>query len=238
MTRFRRSGTNWEGRKWYTSDALNALLDEIEAAFPTPSRYDGTVASKGHDERSPRSDHRPYPYTASPAVVNAVDAGEPVEDQAFQIAEAIRKNKDPRARYVIHESSIFSNYWYGGKPPFTWRSYSGSSPHTNHVHVSIDRGFQNDGSPWNLGLGGMLVAAIQVRDLQEAINESGAKDYEGKPLVVDDVYGPRTQSAWINAWRLGTGGSVDETARHEASTAKATADNAHARLNALKDFNF
>lgn len=236
MARFRRSGTNWEGRKWYTSNALNALMDEIEAAFPDRSPYDGTVASKGHDRRSPNSDHRPRPINASPAVVNAVDAGEPVEDQAFQIAEAIRLNRDPRARYVIHESSIFSSYWHSGIAPYTWRSYSGASPHTNHAHVSIDRdpSLYRDGSPWNLELGGMM-ASLTVIELQKALNKAGAKDYEGKTLKEDDVYGPRTESAWVAAMEGGSGSSVDQQARQQSAEAVAKADNAHARLNRLHD---
>lgn len=165
MGRFRRSGTNWEGRKWYTSVGLNALMDEIEAAFPSPGPADGTVASKTHDSVSPSSDHRPYPYNASPAVVRAVDAGEYVENQASAIAEALRASRDSRIRYVIHEGQIFSSYATSTRKAWEWGEYGGASPHSDHIHVSLLAEGDTNGSPWNLGLEGEEVATLDAEDL-------------------------------------------------------------------------
>jgi hypothetical protein len=151
MARFRRSGTNWEGRAWKTSPALNSLMDEIEEAYPERHSGDGTVASKNHDAISPVSDPRPYPYTG-PGVVNAVDAGETVENDGWALAEAIRSSRDPRVRYVQHEGSIFSSYSTATRRAWEWGPVGGN-PHVDHVHVSVLRDKQNDGRLWNLGLG-------------------------------------------------------------------------------------
>lgn len=194
MVRFRRSGTNWEGRKWKTSNSLNALMDEIEAAFPGRHAADGTAASRGHDRNNPRSDHRPYPYSG-PGVVNAVDAGEVKEDDGIALAEAIRASRDGRIKYVIHERRIFSSYPHANGAPWTWRPYSGYNAHLSHVHVSVNRGSQNDGSPYNLGLGGEEDVTELIKAIQTALNEGGFTDQNGNALVVDGVLGAKTQHA-------------------------------------------
>lgn len=202
MVRFRRSGTNWEGRRWYTSRGLNSLLDEIEAAFPAATKYDGTVASKTHDANSPSSDHRPRPLTGT-GIVRAVDAGEYVENDGIALAEALRTSRDPRIKYVIHEKRIFSSYSKSYRSAWQWGSYSGYNDHLSHVHVSVNSKADSDGSAWDLGLGGVITTPMEddemfeqyIKDRQEMLNANGFTDYEGKPLVVDGDYGGRTRSA-------------------------------------------
>ncbi len=175
-------------------------MDEIEAAWPSRGPADGTVASKNHDLNSPGSDHRPRPIEGE-GVVRAVDAGEYVEDQGEALVEALRASRDPRIRYVIHEARIFSSYSNSRRNAWEWGSYGGSNAHSNHVHVSLTRLGDTDGSAWELGLGGTIsqeddeLFEQYIRDRQESLNESGFTDYEGKPLVVDGVYGDRTRSA-------------------------------------------
>lgn len=221
MARFKRSGSNWEPRKFYTSKGLNALMDEIEAAYPKAGPGDGTVASKGHDAASKKSDHRPYPYTASPGVVRAVDAGEYIEDQGIAIAEAIRKSRDPRIKYVIHEGRLFSSYNHSNGPAWSWRPYAGTvNPHKDHVHVSLNSKGDSDGSPWNLGLkGGNPLAHITVEQWQEILNEAGQKGANGKVLTVDDKFGPNTKHALVQASK--PGGAQRSAASIRAIIAKA-----------------
>lgn len=200
--RWRESGTNWEGRKWWLSQGVHALLLEIEAVYPKSGPADGTVASKGHDQNSPTSDHRPKPTTGT-GVVRAADIGEYVEDQGILICEAIRKSRDPRVKYVIHEKRLFSSYDHSDGPPWTWRPYSGSNGHLDHVHVSLLPAADKDPSPWGLTIGGNPPTTPPTEDdmeeyilaQQENLNAAGFKDYEGKALAEDGVYGPRTKSA-------------------------------------------
>lgn len=172
--RFRRGpGRNWEGRSWVTSPSVNALMDEIEAAFPARHPADGTVASRGHDYNNPSSDHRPYPYTG-PGVVNAVDSGG--RDDGFILTEALRSSRDPRIKYVIFDSRIFSSYSRPGRDPWEWGDYSGAS-HASHVHVSVLRSNQNNGDPWNLDLGDMAILSDdEQRELQAFLNFIREKD--------------------------------------------------------------
>lgn len=90
--------------------------------------------------------------------------------------------------------------------------------HWNHIHVQYEPRYSDRyGTPpysrdfrawWEAILAGedYNVAALEVEDLQEALNGAGCTDYEGKPLVVDGVYGRRTQSAWIKGLSPAAGG--------------------------------
>ena len=201
MARFRAAGTNWEGRPWRVSAAILSLLEQIQDVWPDRHPTDGTVASRGHDRNNPRSDHRPRP-TWGAGVVRALDIGEVVEDRGELLAEQLRQSRDPRLKYVIHEGRIFSSYNHRDAPAWMWRRYRGSSFHLNHVHVSVTRGADGKARRWDIELGGEM-AAVQVIDVQKALNEAGVTDHEDKLLEEDDVYGPRTAAALAKGFRAG-----------------------------------
>jgi len=56
---------------------------------------------------------------------------------------------EARVRYVISNRRIFSGRGQT-HPAGLWRTYSGSNPHTKHVHVSVRHGAAqyDDGKPW------------------------------------------------------------------------------------------
>lgn len=219
MTRFRRSGRNWEGRPWRTPPALNALMDEIEARWPASHRGDGTVASKTHDTINPTSDHRPWPYTG-PGVVTAVDAGETTENDGRVLFDALIAARDPRMKYAIHEGLTVWSTTRNGFPPWTVQPYLGPNPHDDHLHVSVVRSKQDDHLPWNLDLNpdteetAMLPIIPtspreDIRMLQNRLNV-----VFGTQLEVDGVYGPATVAAVAahtgsqtsnTSWRAGNG---------------------------------
>ena len=148
LGRFRIDGTNWEGRQWYLTPGGVSLAREVNELWPDKTPLDGTVASKGHDERNPSSDHRPFPYTASPAVVRALDVGEKVEDDGIALAEMLRATRDPRISYVLHENRIFSSYARPNREAWEWGPLS--IGHEGHVHVSFTALSDTDDSPWHL----------------------------------------------------------------------------------------
>jgi len=100
----------------------------------------------------------------------------------------------------------------------TWRY---NAAHWNHIHVDMwpkglytppcaggalrvkhkdgSRGtvFTSDLDPYD---GGNIMANMQVIDIQKALNLAGVVDYEGKKLVEDGDYGPRTESALVKAY--------------------------------------
>ena len=148
MARWRRSGKNWEGRPWTITPALSVLLDELEEHYPVGnSSVDGTVASKGHDAANPSSDHRPHPLIGT-GVVRAVDCWVASPTDGVTITEALRASRDPRIRYVIHNRRIFASYSRPHRKPWEWGPYDGASPHTNHIHISVQD--DNNTQPWNL----------------------------------------------------------------------------------------
>src|SRR5690606_8889683 len=111
------------------------------------SSLDGTVASKGHDAANPSSDHRPHPLIG-PGVVRAVDCWVASPTDGVTITEALRASRDPRIRYVIHARRIFASYDRPHRKPWEWGPYDGASPHTNHIHISVQD--DNNTKPWNL----------------------------------------------------------------------------------------
>jgi len=172
---FRYEGYNWEGREWQTVPAITALGLQIEEVRGGTLSTDGTVASRGHDERSPRSDHRPDYEDGD---VSAIDFGGSPEFLA-EVFESIRLSKDPRVKYAIHNQQIFSSYNHADGAPYTLRPYSGS-PHTHHIHISVTDAQQNDGTPW----------AITTQEEQEAAPVA-LTDYEQAAidsLLADGVF--------------------------------------------------
>ncbi len=138
---FRYSGINWEGRRWQCVGAIITLGEQVEEVRPSATPHDGTVASRAHDASSPTSDHRPD----AAGNVRAIDFGG-AATWLDEVAENLRVSQDIRIKYVIHGGRMFSSYAKPGYPPFTWRPYGGSNPHTYHIHVSVVDGPLGDNS--------------------------------------------------------------------------------------------
>lgn len=115
-------------------------LTEATAMAPNRGRAsDGICASLDHRIRSPISDHNDgnaWDVTHDPD--NGCDAG--------LLLERIRERKDPRVKYAIFNSRI----WSPSHPfyPYEWRPYFGSNPHRAHGHVSIKPEFRDDRRLW------------------------------------------------------------------------------------------
>lgn len=109
---------------WHLAPSLVQLRDEVNARWPhRPKGSDGTVGDTSHSAR--RSDHNPNNRDS----VNAFDITYPGVDPKAIIAAV---SKHPAGNYVIFNRKIYSRS--GG-----WKAepYSGASPHTEHLHVSI-----------------------------------------------------------------------------------------------------
>jgi hypothetical protein len=116
---------------------------------------------------------------------------------------------DPRVWYAIHDRTIYSRT-YGFEP----RAYTGSNPHTSHVHVSIryTNEAETDSTAWLVagrprtkGLPTVDYANVTkqaraekpkplpgVRHVQRALNDR-LRLRTGRALTVDGVYGARTR---------------------------------------------
>lgn len=123
---------------WRLADALLKLREQVNAAYPKRSKAsDGSIGDTAHSART--SDHNPDAH----GVVNAIDiTHDPASGcDAGKLAEALRRSRDPRIKYVIFGGRIFSSK----VEPWVWRPYSGANRHDKHVHVSV----QNDGE-WRI----------------------------------------------------------------------------------------
>ena len=109
---------------WHLAPSLVQLRNEVNARWPRrPKGSDGTVGDTSHSAR--RSDHNPNNRDS----VNAFDITYPGVDPKAIIAAV---SKHPAGNYVIFNRKIYSrsNGWKA-------EPYSGASPHTEHLHVSI-----------------------------------------------------------------------------------------------------
>jgi hypothetical protein len=124
--------------------ALQTLRSQINVRYPNRSKAsDGWIGDIAHRKR--RSDHNPNLL----GVVCALDITHDPEHgcDAYELAETLRKNRDPRLNYVISKGRIVSAV--GG---WSWRKYGGSNPHNRHMHVSVHQRpkLHSDPKRWNL----------------------------------------------------------------------------------------
>ena len=154
---------------WRVAKCLIRLRAEIDTRWPNRDRRtDGTIGDAAHCGPGRSSDHCPNPA----GVVRALDIdsdGIP----AGWLAEHVRqlgKDGDSRLRnggYVIFNKRIASEV-----QGWTWRVYTGSSPHKDHIHFSVSKdaaGFDGSGGWGVKGATGIPVsppaAALPVHRL-------------------------------------------------------------------------
>jgi len=115
-----------------TPAAIAVLRQATKIAPSRMKASDGLLPSKAHQVQNPNSDHNTglaVDLTHDPA--RGIDCSE--------IFEQLKNDK--RVKYLIFKSVIWSAP-KGDKP------YSGSNPHTKHLHISIKDNCGNDDSPW------------------------------------------------------------------------------------------
>lgn len=123
---------------WRVADSLIKLREQIDARWPNRSRVsDGTIGDASH-QADPTSDHNPHvpdPTGRAKGVVTAFDI---THDPAHgldgnKLALDLAGSRDPRIKYLIWNRRILSSTI----SPWVWRPYTGSDPHTNHIHLSV-----------------------------------------------------------------------------------------------------
>ena len=131
------------GKPWRLARSLVKLRAQIDALSPKRNRaHDGSVGDTSHSAR--KSDHNP-----AHGIVHAIDITHDPEHgcNAADIAEALRKSRDPRILNVIWNRRIFSSQI----KPWVWRPYGGENPHDKHIHISVKIAGEDDQKPWSIG---------------------------------------------------------------------------------------
>lgn len=126
------------------------LREQIDDSYGQRSRNsDGWIGDAKHS--ASKSDHNP----ALPNnVVRAIDIDSNLsshKSESIYLADQIRlyakSEKANRISYVIHNKKIASRILN-----WKWRKYSGSNPHTSHIHVSFTPKGDKDGSFFEIPL--------------------------------------------------------------------------------------
>ncbi|WP_179956747.1 hypothetical protein [Amycolatopsis anabasis] len=136
---------------WRVARALDTLLAQLNARAPNRSKAsDGSIGDVAHASRN--SDHNPWYIVNGVGVVTARDfTHDPRGGLDCQwLADTLVRSRDHRIKYLIWQRRILDT-----RPqyhPWQWRPYSGSNPHTKHLHISVQPNAScDDTRPWNLG---------------------------------------------------------------------------------------
>lgn len=123
----------------YLAKSLVQLRGEINARWPNRDHEsDGWIGDADHQTR--QSDHNPD----AKGCVHAIDVDKDGIDPNFLVKKAIAH---PATNYVIYNRTIWSR-----SHGFSAREYTGTNPHTGHVHVSIlrDENAENNPQEWGV----------------------------------------------------------------------------------------
>jgi hypothetical protein len=198
---------------WRVAKSLLGMRDQFNASYPRRNRSsDGTIGDAKHATRS--SDHNPWVKDGKTGIVTALDiTHDPANGvNTHQIADYLRVKRDPRIKYVISNHRI----WSSVQSPFTWRKYTGSNPHVNHMHVSVhsQKSHYDSEKPWDL----FAVNPVPPVDPDSPAVRPLVKRGSTGPFVVevqtvldiraDGIFGPITEEA-VKRFQRGAKLTVD-----------------------------
>lgn len=181
---------------WRNCEASLRLVGEVNTRWPGRDKSsDGTIGDAAHATRA--SDHNPFVVADGIGVVRARDIDKDGIDAAW-LAEYLRllgAKGDPRlagSGYVIFNERITSADFK------TWRAYTGSNPHTKHMHVSfsLNRAGYDSPAPW-----GISTAALPIPNNTE--DDLDANQARMLQVVYDQITG-NNFAGWPT-WNGGTG---------------------------------
>lgn len=132
------------------SKGLAKLRTQMNERYPKrDTSSDGWIGDKAHAART--SDHNPDKKGIVHALDLDVDFGNPKTKPAQTLVDELvayaksGKKGSARLKYVIYNRTIWSkaNKW---KP----KAYTGTNPHTKHIHISATTASDADGTAWPL----------------------------------------------------------------------------------------
>jgi peptidoglycan hydrolase-like protein with peptidoglycan-binding domain len=194
---------------WRLAKSLGVLRDEINQIAPSRSKeYDGDIGDEAHQGRD--SDHNPNYYGV---VCGADFTHDPANGADMdRLAQAVAKSGYPDLKYVIRNYRIWNKFR-------GWHDYTGSNPHTTHMHVSVGVGPDgqskppyDDTVPWGIAkvlpppdpakivyrLTKPFMRGAMVEKIQQALG-----------IDVDGIYGPATMHAVMRFQETHPGLSID-----------------------------
>ncbi len=184
---------------WRLAKSLETLRIQVNGKWPGRSKEsDGTIGDEAHATRA--SDHNPWVKDGAMGVVTAMDiTHDPAHGlDSEQLAEALRRSKDARIKYVISIRKIASSE----TAPWQWRPYTGKNPHNHHVHISVKSDKDDYDSTTSWPLDGVAapapghVAGIKRPTLRRGATGDAVKELQKLlGLEPDGEFGPATEAA-------------------------------------------
>jgi len=172
--------------------SLVVLRAECNAVAPNRKKTaDGWIGDAAHAARA--SAHNPN----SAGVVCALDiTHDPAHGMdGAKLFEHCRTLPHPNLRYLIH------NRKRAGRPDWTVKPYTGSNPHTGHVHFTVGTGSDSrtlppydDTTPWGIAEG-------LEDDMDQTTFDRMADDYMKRNVVT--TYAPDLKEAVDGCAKLG-----------------------------------
>jgi hypothetical protein len=196
---------------WVLVPCLVALRHEFDQAGPTRDRSsDGSIGNQAHAQSS--SDHNPDETGITPYEdgddrdeVHAIDVddsgpwrpGFDFDDAVEHVRAEHAAGRDNRLQNIIRNRRIASRSW-----GWTWRKYTGPSPHTEHAHFSAryTTAAENDTSPWGVYREVIVTTQFNAEDKTElkAAATAGVLAYTGGGLP--SWPGQPTSRNYLNAF--------------------------------------
>lgn len=193
--------------------ACRKALTDATLRFPNRSRAsDGIMGDAAHQRR--RSDHN---------LGNAFDLTHDPDHGVNCNALALLAINDARVTYVIWNRQIYNR----ARASEGWRPYSGSNPHTHHMHVSINATERNNLAAWAWSPDGAPIPNTPITPHPgnlppHQVLKKGARgetvkilqrklNLFGGHLVVDGDFGDKTDTSVRNFqkyWKLEVDGIV------------------------------
>lgn len=116
---------------WTLAPALTALISDVNDKWPLRSKaVDGTIGDASHSAR--KSEHNPNREPGDDVPDGYVTAADITTEGINKKLLIDTLKADRRVWYVIHDRKIWSRT-HG----FKQQAYTGSNPHTSHIHVSL-----------------------------------------------------------------------------------------------------
>lgn len=195
---------------WWSAIPVTRMFTALNRWRPKrDKKSDGRIGDEAHAKR--KSDHNPDPTSKPPGVVRAGD----VDDDGIHLPTLIASLiVHPATNYIISHKVIYSR-----SRKFRRARYTGSNPHTEHLHNSTRKGHERDFTAycwleyvpdWKHGIRkgdhGPLVMQLQAFLIAYGYTltfDGGFGDATDKALrsfqtkrkiTVDGVAGPKTQA--------------------------------------------
>jgi hypothetical protein len=175
---------------WHLARSLETFRTQVNEKWPNRSKAsDGTIGDEAH--QSSKSDHNPDADGAVKAIDITHDpSGGP---DCTMLAEMLWAGKDYRVGYIIWNKQISNPDIENG----AWRPYTGSNPHTMHLHLSVKKEGCEDPQEWKAVPVSPIFAAAgpmpKIKRGQQGVAVEVLQNLLG--LSVDGYFGAETEAA-------------------------------------------